>query len=108
MIVRSGNAVFPALLGLLVLLGSADLAIAQDGRMKALIVDGQNNHGNWPQTTQMMKSYMQDSGLFAVDVATTAKSGTDETFAPRFSDYQVVVSNYNGAAWPEETRKSFE
>ena len=32
--------------------------------LKALIVDGQNNHGNWPQTTQMMKKYLEDSGLF--------------------------------------------
>jgi hypothetical protein len=23
--------------------------------LEALIVDGQNNHGNWPQTTKMMK-----------------------------------------------------
>ena len=26
---------------------------------------------------------------------------------PDFSKYQVVVSNYNGALWPEATRKAF-
>ena len=31
----------------------AKLAAAAEP-LKALIVDGQNNHGNWPQTTQMM------------------------------------------------------
>ncbi|HEV7278977.1 MAG TPA: ThuA domain-containing protein [Pirellulaceae bacterium] len=76
-------------------------------QLKALIVDGQNNHKNWPQTTQMMKSYLEGSGMFSVDVATTAKEGTDPSFAPKWSDYDVVISNYNGAEWPQGTKKSF-
>ena len=28
-------------------------------------------------------------------------------FRPRFKDYQVVVSNYNGDAWPKETQSDF-
>ena len=75
--------------------------------LKALIVDGQNNHGNWPQTTKMMKKYLEDTKLFSVDVATTTKQGTDETFKPDFSKYNVVISNYNGAAWPKETQEKF-
>jgi type 1 glutamine amidotransferase len=75
--------------------------------LKALIVDGQNNHGNWPTTTKMMKKYLEDTKLFTVDVATTAKSGTDESFKPEFAKYNVVVSNYNGAPWPEATRQAF-
>lgn len=75
--------------------------------LKALIIEGQNNHGNWPQTTKMMKKYLGDSKLFTVDVATTAKSGTDNDFKPDFGKYQVVVSNYNGAPWPEATRAAF-
>jgi len=75
--------------------------------LKALIVDGQNNHGNWPTTTQMMKKYLTETKLFDVDVATTAKSGTDPNFAPDFKKYHVVVSNYNGAPWPEATRRAF-
>jgi uncharacterized protein len=75
--------------------------------LRALIVDGQNNHGNWPTTTQMMKKYLTDTKLFDVDVATTAKSGTDPNFAPEFKKYSVVVSNYNGAPWPEATKQAF-
>lgn len=75
--------------------------------LKALIVDGQNNHINWPQTSQMMKKYLEDSGLFAVDIATTKPKGTDESFKPDFAKYNVVVSNYNGAPWPKETQESF-
>lgn len=77
-------------------------------KLKALIVDGQNNHKVWPQTTPMMKRYLEDSGLFAVDVATTAPQGTDADFAPEFARYDVVISNYNGAPWPEKTQAAFE
>lgn len=82
-------------------------AFADDPKMKALIVDGQNNHGNWPQTTQMMKKYLEETGLFSVDVATTAPKGTDESYKPEFKNYNVVLSNYNGAAWPKETQAAF-
>ncbi len=39
--------------------------------LKALIIDGQNNHGVWPKTTAMMKAYLEESGLFTVDVNRT-------------------------------------
>ena len=74
---------------------------------KALIVDGQNNHGVWPKTTQMMKSYLEETGLFSVDIATTAPKGTDENFHPDFKKYAVVISNYNGASWPQATQQAF-
>jgi type 1 glutamine amidotransferase len=78
--------------------------------MKALIVDGQNNHGVWPTTTKMMKAYLEQTKLFTVDVATAAPKGTDPNFKPDFSKYSVVISNFgHGAApWPEETQKAFE
>ena len=78
--------------------------------LRALIVDGQNNHGNWPQTTKMMKAYLEQSGLFTVDVVTHAPQGEDPGFKPAFADYAVVVSNFgHGAApWPAETRQAFE
>lgn len=78
--------------------------------MKALIVDGQNNHKVWPETTKRMKSYLEETGLFTVDVATAAPKGTDPDFKPNFSDYAVVVSNFGhgAAAWPEETQQAFE
>jgi type 1 glutamine amidotransferase len=95
------------LLAVGLLTSAATVASAADAKLKALIVDGQNNHGNWPQTTQMMKRYLEESGLFAVDVATTAPKGTDPSFKPEFAKYDVVVSNYNGADWPEQTKTAF-
>lgn len=93
-------------IALLVLCVSSN-AFADQPKLKALIVDGQNNHGNWPQTTQMMKKYLEDTSLFSVEVATTAPKGTDESYKPKFKNYDVVLSNYNGAAWPKETQTAF-
>ncbi len=41
------------------------------GKLKALIIDGQNNHGIWPKTTMMMKDYLIQTGLFEVAIART-------------------------------------
>ena len=78
--------------------------------LKALIVDGQNNHKNWPETTRMMKRYLENSKLFTVDVVTHAPKGADPTFKPAFADYDVVVSNFgHGAApWPAVTQRALE
>ncbi len=103
-------------------------------KLKALIVDGQNNHAAWPKTTMMMKSYLEKSGLFTVDIARTQftwngdkwleayplndgvkrehlkQPMADPDFKPNFSKYQVVISNmgFNAAPWPSETQAAFE
>jgi type 1 glutamine amidotransferase len=77
-----------------------------EGTLKALILDGQNNH-NWKATTPVLKKILEDSGLFQVDVA-TAPAGSDlASFHPKFNAYNVVVSNYNGAPWSKETQQAF-
>jgi uncharacterized protein len=45
---------------------------SQKKKLKALIIDGQNNHGIWPKTTAMMKDYLEQTGLFEVSVDRTA------------------------------------
>jgi type 1 glutamine amidotransferase len=73
---------------------------------KALIVDGQNGH-NWKATTPVLKQIVEDTGLFTVDVATSPPRGQDMSgFKPKFADYHVVISNYQGDEWPEETKKA--
>lgn len=37
-------------------------------KLKALILDGQNNHYVWPKTTMMMKDYLEETNLFEVDI----------------------------------------
>lgn len=41
-------------------------------KIRALIIDGQSNHGIWPKTTAMMKDYLEQTGLFEVNVARTS------------------------------------
>ncbi len=103
-------------------------------KLKALIIDGQNNHTAWPKTTVMMKKYLEDTGRFTVDVQRTKftwKGGellkeyplddgktyedlkqpqSDPDFKPKFSDYDVVINNfgYNAAPWPEATKQALD
>ena len=84
-------------------------AHAASAKMRALLIDGQNNHKTWPETSPLIERWLEESGLFTVDVATTPPKGQDNSaFQPAFSDYDVVVSNYNGELWPEATRRAFE
>ena len=63
------NRVWTLLLVWIALAGAATAA-----PMKALIVDGQNGH-NWKQTTPVLKKLLEETGLFAVDVATSPRKG---------------------------------
>jgi uncharacterized protein len=73
---------------------------------KVLIVDGQNGH-DWKGTTPVLKKLLEETGLFAVDVATSPPKGQDMSgFKPNFAAYSAVVSNYQGDAWPEATQKA--
>jgi type 1 glutamine amidotransferase len=102
--------------------------------IKTLIVDGQNNHDQWPKVTYMMKKYLEGTGLFKVDVKRSAftwngeafledyaiaglpktvalkKSKADSSFSPNFKKYDLVIVNFgwNAAPWPEKTQKSLE
>lgn len=102
--------------------------------ISVLIVDGQNNHGNWPQTTQIMHDMLEQTGNFTVDVYRTrfvwnggelaAKypadnilnpqelpaPKTDPQFSPDFDKYDVVISNFGwkAAPWPADTKTRFE
>ena len=37
-------------------------------KLKALIIDGQNNHYVWPKTTMMMQDFLTQTGLFEVSI----------------------------------------
>ena len=80
-------------------------------KLKLLIIDGQNNHA-WAKTSPVMKKTLLASGRFTVDVSTSpARNNKDKTaweqWRPDFKKYDVVLSNYNGAMWPDAVQKSF-
>jgi len=75
--------------------------------LKALILDGQNNHA-WKDTTPVIRRILEDSGRFTVNVATSpAKGGDMSAFKPKFAGNDVLISNYNGEPWSEETKRAF-
>lgn len=77
-------------------------------KLKALIVDGQNNH-DWKATTPILKKHLEASGRFVVEVATSPPQGESQAdFTPKFADYDVVVSNYNGELWNEKAQRGLE
>ena len=102
--------------------------------IKTLIVDGQNNHTQWPKITFMMKQYLEETGKFVVDIKRTKftwegdesialyplagheptqalkKPQADPDYKPDFSKYDLVICNFgwNAAPWPPDTQESFE
>ena len=85
------------------------LAGQSQQKWKVLLIDGQNNHDNWPKTSKLMIGYLEETGLFEVERSTTpAKGEAMDSFVPDFSKYDLVLSNYNGDSWPQSTRESFE
>ena len=78
-------------------------------KYRALIVDGQSNHRIWPTTTQYMRGYLEETGLFTVDIATSPPAGEPmDAYRPAFADYDLVVSNYNGEPWGDEAMADFD
>ncbi len=115
-------------------LAASTLMAAPAAHLKALIVDGQNNHTAWPKSTIIMRDDLIASGRFDVEIARTKytwngkqeaaflplagvgptedlpTAKTDPDFKPDFSKYDVVISNfgYQAAPWPVETQLALE
>jgi uncharacterized protein len=95
----------PLFLGLLAIVGVLTSTAAP---FKALIIDGQNNH-DFRATTPHLKKLLEETGLFTVDVATSpGPKGDMKSWQPKFSEYKVIISNYNGEPWSDETKAAFE
>lgn len=118
-----GRIIFGVLVASLMACGSSRATAAE--KIRVLIVDGQNNH-NWVDTSPYLKKVLEASGRFVVDIATTPPRPNSPEgkrryqgdvaryrqemarFRPNFGRYDVVLSNYNGDAWPEATQNDLE
>jgi hypothetical protein len=75
-----------------------------------LLLSGKNNH-NWKETTPRIKSILEDSGCFLVDVLEHPEQLTPEMLRP----FHVVLSNWNAfspgddvnSSWPPLAEKSY-
>ena len=69
--------------------------VSQAAPMKALLIDGRNNH-DWKATTPVLKKLLEETGLFEVTVVTAPPDNeTLKSFHPTFTGYNLVVLNYN-------------
>ncbi|HYI78602.1 MAG TPA: ThuA domain-containing protein, partial [Chryseolinea sp.] len=92
---------------------SKAMLISQNRPLTVLIVDGFSNH-DWKQTTALTKWILEGSGLFRVSVSTIPSDSVQRsTWAPKFSNYDVVVQNTNNIQdttlrWPVRAERSLE
>ena len=96
---KCGAALFVALATLP--LASNRLTSAQTPIQVLLITGQSNRYHNWEVSSPIVKRQLEESGRFAVSLKTTPPKGATpnqdmSSFAPRFSDYQVVVLDYEG------------
>jgi len=84
---------------------------AKKNKPKVLILTGQNNH-TWRRTTPLIEDILEESGKFDITLSMSPAPGAKEaewvTWQPDFSEYDVILSNYNGEMWPEPIRNNFE
>lgn len=78
--------------------------------IRVLIIEGMSNH-EWKQTTRILKGILTKAGFFQVDVSTApnqANSAAWQAWDPRFTDYDLVLNNYNSGdalgslRWPRD------
>jgi uncharacterized protein len=107
--VRMRKAFLLSLAGALVF---ATLTSSTQARIRVMLLDGQNNH-RWAETSPVIKKILDETGLFDVAVVTIPNEQIP-SFKPRWSDYQVVVMNYNTGIngnppqWEPEVKASFQ
>lgn len=96
-------------------LGYTVIAQSHSEKSDVLIVDGFSNH-DWKQTSFLVKTILEQSGLFNV-VISTAPAGSEDkgwkNWQPKFEDYDVIIQNTNNIShkeirWPKEVEKNLE
>jgi len=78
--------------------------------IKVMIVGGQNNH-NWELSTPYMKELLDRKPQFQATICNAPSRDADtsewDAWQPNFSDFDVVLLDYNGQMWPERVREDF-
>src|SRR3984893_5706006 len=99
-------------LGFIAALMFAATLTSASGRIRVMLLDGDNNHRTWPDTSRVMKKVLDDSGLFQTTIVTVPRTEIGH-FKPDWTQYQAMVMNYNTGIngvlpeWPAETKTAF-
>jgi type 1 glutamine amidotransferase len=80
-----------------------------EDKLRVLVLSGANNH-DWQKTTPAIRSILEETGRFSVEVEENVPEMDPGSFAP----YAVIVSNFNlygkdapKKSWDAATRKAF-
>ncbi len=100
----------------LLVISSSQFVTAQKKKKKnqskitVLVIDGQSKfHPNWNEWTPILIKELDDSQLFQIDVATSPMKGESlDKFNPKFKNFDVVVSLYDGDNWSARTKRAME
>jgi type 1 glutamine amidotransferase len=74
--------------------------------IKALLLTGQN--ANWNRNYVALSTILRNTGIFEVEIRVSPPAGQDMSgFLVDFTPYDVVVLDYAGDPWPQQTRDNF-
>src|SRR5262249_48144154 len=99
------------LLTLAAALATASLSPGAAAPIRVMLLDGANNH-DWKATSPVLRPILDEPGIFTTKPITVGNAEL-AAFAPDWSQFDVVVLNYNtgisgdAPEWPEETKRSF-
>ena len=92
-------------------------ASAKPALLPVLIIDGINNH-DWEAGTRGIRRILEATGRFSVTISTTPSATAPiaewDQWRPDFSQYRVIINNFNGGhkadgiRWPSAVEKAFE
>jgi type 1 glutamine amidotransferase len=86
--------------------GITSLSCNRKQDLKALVITGQNM--NWKRNIIALSAILRKTKIFDVEVKISPAAGEDMSgFIVDFTPYDVVVLDYAGDKWPEETRNNF-
>lgn len=77
--------------------------------VRIMLLTGESNrYHDWTKSSPLVKSYLDQTGLFRVDVVAAPPKGVETSdFNPKFSDYAAVVMDYETMDWPTATKQAF-
>jgi type 1 glutamine amidotransferase len=85
-------------------------AAAPAPRIKVMLLTGQSNqYHDWAKSSPIIKAHLDQAEIFDVTVVQAPATNVESsTFNPKFTDYAVVVMDYETRDWPAATKQAFE
>ncbi len=92
------------------LLVATSMFAAEPAPLRVMLLTGESNRfHDWTKSSPLVKTYLEQTKLFAVDVVTAPAKGVETSdFAPKFSDYAAVVLDYETREWPAAAKAALD